>query len=214
MAPQVRHRRQSHIDPLGLVLASMSLNDQVIIAATAVGGYSDRALIRLLPSVNWFDPCLRPRRRNPRRRVESAYGRLGRAVIAVEFDRETDRKHVLNVINGGRYARSPYVRELCVQYGIDSDATRRCAAPDCDEALDDAWSRRGGRPRETCSNACRQRLWRHRRALGRRGDHVSPPRRASASAFASNCQGVELASTCDTCCPHARACARCHRRVR
>jgi len=164
MAPQSPRQRRAHSDPIGAVLAQMSHHDQLVVIATAVGGYTDSALIRLLPNVTWREPRRVPRRPNVRRRIEKAYERLGHAVVIADFEIEADRMRVKRLIARCAYWRSPYVREICLCYGIDSDPRRRCAAPGCNERLDEPPGRRAGRPRATCSNACRQRLWRHRQA--------------------------------------------------
>jgi hypothetical protein len=177
MAPRSPGQRRLHPDPIGLVLAQMSHHDQLIIIATTVGGYPDSALMRLLPRVSWREPHRVPRRLNPRRRIEKAYDRLSRAIVSADFEIETDRMRVRSLIVRCAYSRSRYVREICLRYGIDSDPRRRCAAPGCSNRLDDPPSRRGGRPRETCSNACRQRLWRHRKADNAVTPH-SPSREA------------------------------------
>ncbi len=164
MTPQVRTQRRPHPDPIGLVLAEMSHHDQLIIIATAVCGYPDGALMRLLPRVSWREPHRVPRRLNPRRRIEKAYERLARAIVSAEFEIESDRVRVRSLVVRCAYSRSRYVQEICLRYGIDSDPRRRCAAPGCDNRLENPPIARGGRPRETCSNACRQRLWRRRKA--------------------------------------------------
>jgi hypothetical protein len=171
--------RPAH-DPIGLVLTArvevehhadvtatrslVSVTDRAIIVAVSVG-LTDRAVSRLLPRVDWRHPR-GPRHVSPGCRIATTYRRLDQALEhgdlpISEADRRTVRR-VLRLRTGAAYAASEYVRRICAALGITPIPTARCAAPGCDSTWTVSQSRRGGRPRQTCSDRCRRRLARHR----------------------------------------------------
>jgi hypothetical protein len=143
-------RRTVIADPIGHVLTRLAEVDQAIVIATLVIDIPEREVVRLVPRANWV-------RRNhqypdPAWRIELAHRRL-RAIC----------DHAVT-IDASSYRRSPYVKAMCKSYGLAPYQLRRCAAPRCGERWVKPRRRTGGRPRKTCSPACRQRLYKARQA--------------------------------------------------
>lgn len=147
-------------DLIGIVLSQMTTLDQAIVVSSAVCGLSDIAVARLLPEARWrFTSQGIPK---PGRRVRNAHERYWRKVRQLKGFDELDQP--MFALDARAYYASSHVRQLCQLYNIGPDKTCRCAAPDCHETWPDWWRFTGGQPRLTCSSACRQRLYRYRKA--------------------------------------------------
>jgi hypothetical protein len=147
-------------DLIGIVLNQMTTIDQVIVVSSAVCGLSDIAVARLVPEARWrYSPHNIPK---PGRRIKHAHERYWQKVGRLKGFDDLDRP--LFALDARAYYASSHVRQLCQLYNIGPDRTRQCAAPGCDETWPEWWDYTGGQPRRTCSSACRQRLYRHRKA--------------------------------------------------
>lgn len=159
MARKPTRATQLGPDLIGIVLERMTATDQLIVVSSAVCGLSDIAVARLTPEASW-----RYDRRNipkPGRRIRHAHERYWRRVRELKGFDDLDRP--LFALDARAYYTSSHVRQLCAAYRIGPNQTCQCAAPGCDETWPEWWNYVGGQPRRTCSNACRQRLYRHRK---------------------------------------------------
>jgi len=147
----IRRERQRHPDPLGLALSTLSESDQAIIVADAIAYLSDREISRRVRA-GWT---------NPARRINAAHDRLDRAATLVTLDVEADRVRI-DIHADDAFETSQTVRDICDHYDLIPDRAGRCAAPGCDRTWTIRQKPGGGRPREVCSEACRQRRRRHR----------------------------------------------------
>jgi hypothetical protein len=172
MAPRPPRRRRPHADPIGLALGRLAEREQVIVVASGVCGLDDQAVVRVVGggAWRWRSPdrsgC-RFGRYDPAWWIAVAIGRFGRERLAVELDVEADRRRI--VVDHGAYGTSACVRAICARHdvyppGVQSHRVQRCVGPDCDATWAEPRTRRSGRPRRYCGDACRQRAWRRKRA--------------------------------------------------
>lgn len=172
VAPCSHGRYGSHrlgCDLVGLALSQLSDADALIVVATLVCGVSDRSVQRLVPQADWRRNRRPARLRTvgPTRERHGAPRRIAAAHLRLEWTiRDLNVRdevvRALITVDAAAYTASPAVRALCDANGLHPGPQRRCAAPGCSAELRPPDSR-GGRPRITCSDRCRQRLARARR---------------------------------------------------